>query len=382
MSGESFQERTEQATPKRLEDARRKGQVARSRELTGAAVVIAGILALWLAGGWMLHYVRQILELGLVIDAAAVRDGGAMLDQFGRAVKLAFIALAPVMLACAIAAVLAPLATGGLVFSFEPLVPKAEKFDPVKGLGRLFSLRSLVELGKTLTKFVLVAGVAGLFLWWYREEIFSLGRMPLRPALVEAASLGLRCLLLLGLALLLIGVIDAPYQFWDHRRKMRMTRQEVREEHKESEGSPEVKGRIRSMQQAIANRRMLAAVPEADAVVTNPTHYAVALRYAEGKDAVPRVIAKGVDEMALRIRAVARKHRVPVLEAPPLARALHRSTALDATIPRPLYEAVAQVLGWVYQLREARRKGGAIPPRPNPRVNEEEFSGVKEEGRR
>src|SRR5690606_41227703 len=162
-----------------------------------------------------------------------------------------------------------------------------------------------------------------------------------------------RCLLLFVHAQLLIGVIDAPYQFWDHRRKMRMTRQEVREEHKESEGSPEVKGRIRSMQQAIANRRMLAAVPEADVVVTNPTHYAVALRYAEGKDAVPRVIAKGVVEMALRIRAVARKHRVPVLEAPPLARALHRSTALDATIPRPPYGAVARVLCGVYQLRRS-----------------------------
>lgn len=374
MSGESFQERTEQATPKRLEDARRKGQVARSRELTGAAVVIAGILALWFAGGWMLQYVKEILAMGLVIDNAAIRDSGAMLGQFGDAVKLAFIALVPVMLTCVLAAVAAPLATGGLVFSFEPLMPKPEKFDPIKGLGRLFSLRSLVELGKTLLKFMLVAGVAGLFLWWYREEIFSLGRMPLQPALVQAAGLGMRCVLMLGGALLLIGLIDAPFQLWDHRRKLRMTREEVREEFKESEGRPEVKGKIRAMQQALANRRMLAAVPEADVVITNPTHYAVALRYAEGKDAVPRVIAKGVDHMALRIRAVARKHRVPVLEAPPLARALHKSTALDATIPRPLYEAVAQVLGWVHQLREARRKGGTVPPRPNPRVNEEEFS--------
>lgn len=372
--GESFQEKTEEATPKRLEEARKKGQVPRSRELGGAAVVLAGVLAMWIGGGWMLERVADILRKGLSIDPAHVRDPAAMLAGFGTAVDDALLLIAPLLGACMIAAVFAPLAIGGIAFSAEPLGPKLERLDPVKGLGRLFSLNSLVELVKTLVKFFLVAGIAAAFLWWKRDEVLALGRMPLETALVHAGGLGVSCVLLLAFALGLIAAVDAPYQVWQHRRQMKMTHQEVREEVKESEGRPEVKAKIRAAQQAVANRRMLAAVPEADVIVTNPTHYAVALRYADGKDPAPRVIAKGVDEMAMRIRTVAKTHRIPVLEVPPLARALHRSTALDKTIPRPLYEAVAQVLGWVYQLRTAKQEGTPLPARPRLHVDEERVS--------
>lgn len=364
MAENDVADRTESATPKRLEDARKRGQVPRSPELGAAAVTIATAAGLLALGPGLVGRMAELMRRGLGFDAARALEPGAALRSFEGAMLETLLAVAPVLALAFLAALTAPLALGGWNFSTEALGFKFERIDPVAGIGRMFSIRALVELAKSIAKFAAVGVVAGVLLWTQTDEILALSRGAVAPAMAEALRLCGRALLMMSGALVAIALIDVPYQIWQHARSLRMTREEVRQEHRESEGSPEVKGRIRQAQQALARRRMMAEVPKATVVITNPTHYAVALRYEEGRNGAPVLVAKGADEVAARIREIAAENGVPLVSAPPLARVLFRNVDLGVEIPAALYVAVAQVLTYVMHLRAATRSGAPAPTPP------------------
>ena len=359
------QERSERPTQKRLEEARRRGQLPRSRDLTSAAVVLIAGAGLRLLGSHMGTQLYGLMQSGLTLSREQVLDENRLVPALAATVSQALMSCAPVLALTVLAALLAPLALGGWNLSFEALAPDFSRLSPIGGLQRIFSVRSLVELAKAFAKFMVVAAVAVIFLWKNSSELLRLGSEPTRVGIAHAASLSGSALLVLAAALGVIAAADVPWQLWQHLQRLRMSRQELRDEHKESEGAPEIKGRIRRAQQEIAKRRMMQEVPKADVVVVNPMHFAVALRYDEKRMRAPLVVAKGADEVAQRIREVAAEHRVPIFEAPPLARALFRSVQIGAEIPASLYVAVAQVLTYVYQLRAARHDGSPLPERPS-----------------
>lgn len=350
MAEEQFQERTEPATPKRLQEARDKGQIARSRELNAMAVTLAGAAAVFALGEGMVGGVTDIMAANLSLPRLAVLSPEQMLVQLKEAVLSATVILAPWLTLLTVVAVLAPLSLGGWSFSAEAMKFKGERINPVAGLKRLFAMRGLVELLKALAKFALVGTIAVLVLNWLADEFIGLGRQSLLMALSHSAWLMATAFVLFSAGLILIAAVDVPFQIWDHSKKLRMTRQEVKDELKETEGRPEVRGKIRALQQETANRRMLEDIPIASVVVTNPTHYAVALRYDAEETGAPVVVAKGADLMALKIREIAGEHGVPIFEAPPLARALYASAEVGDEIAERLYVAVAQVLTYIYQL--------------------------------
>lgn len=360
---EEDSERTERPTAKRLEEARKKGQVPRSTELNAAAVVLVTGGGLHLLGGSLGAGLYELMRASLSLTREQALDEAGAISMFAGAALHALTACAPILGLTLVAALLAPLAIGGWNLSFGVLAPDFTRLSPIKGFGRMFSMRGVVELAKAFAKFALVALVAVLFLQLKTQELLGLGGEPTALAIGHAVTLSGQALLALGAALVAIAAVDVPWQIFQHLKQLRMTRQEIREEMKESEGSPEIKGRIRQVQQAMAKRRMMQEVPQADVVVVNPTHYAVALRYDEKRMRAPVVVAKGADAVAARIREVATEHRVPIFEAPPLARALFRSVDINGEVPANLYAAVAQVLTYVYQLRAARRSG-AVPPAP------------------
>jgi flagellar biosynthesis protein FlhB len=356
-------ERTEQPTAKRLEEARKKGQVPRSPELTTAAVVLIAGAGLHFLGRGLGSSLFELMRAGLDLSRERALDESQALSMFAASAGHALIACAPVLGLTLVAALLAPLAIGGWNLSFGVLAPNFTRLSPIAGFGRMFSMRGVVELAKAFAKFGLLALIAAVFLWVKRAELLQLGSEPTAAAISHAITLSGHALLALAGALVLIAAVDVPWQIFQHMKQLRMTRQEVRDEFKESEGNPEVKGKIRQIQQDMARRRMMQEVPKADVVVTNPTHFAVALRYDDKRMRAPIVVAKGADAVAARIREVANEHNVPTFEAPPLARALFRSVDLNREVPAALYVAVAQVLTYVYQVRAARQSG-TVPPAP------------------
>lgn len=351
MAEDSAQEKTEKATPKRLKDARDKGQVARSRELNSAALVLLGAGGLWALGEHMGAALTGVMRAGFAVDRAAAFDPSALATRLGEAAGQALWALAPWLLLAVVVAAAAPLLLGGFLLSGENLTPKLERLSPAKGLKRVFSAQGAVETGKALAKFLVLGGIAWLAVRQMAPALLALGSEPMPGAILHAGGLAAKAFFLTALGLLLIAAADVPFQLWNHARQLRMTRQDIKDEMKEIEGRPEVRGRIRQRQQELSRRRMMQDIPGASVVVTNPTHYAVALRYDVGGDGAPRLVAKGADLVAQQIRALAREHGVPILEQPPLARALFYTTRLGAEVPRELYTVVAQVLAWVYQLR-------------------------------
>jgi flagellar biosynthesis protein FlhB len=362
MSDENqAQERTEQPTPKRLEDARRKGQIPRSRDLTAAAVMLAGGTALYMFGGHIGGQMHGMMSRSLTLSREQALDSMYLTPALTSAAIEGFRACMPVLLIIMLAAIIAPLALGGWSFSSESLAPKFERLNPLAGFKRMFSLKSLIELSKALAKFATVAGVAVLVLWKDTPALLALGREPTALAIGHALKLSGQGLLSISAGLLLIAAIDVPYQLWQYLKQMKMSREEIRQEMKESEGSPEIKGRIRQVQQEMARQRMMQDVPKADVIVTNPTHFAIALKYDEKRMRAPIVVAKGVDLLAARIREIAGEHNVPIFEAPPLARVLYRNVDIGSEVPSNLYVAVAQVLSYVFQLRVAKRSG-LLPP--------------------
>ena len=361
---ENGQEGTEQGTARRYDRAREAGQVPRSRDLSTAAVLFLSALALKVLGPYSGGHLRALLETGLSIPRAQALDDSRSLMALESAAAHALIACAPLLAVTVAAALAAPLAVGGWNFTLQSLTPDLTRLNPVAGFGRMFSARGVVELIKAYLKFILIAVVGAVVLWKHAATIAVLGRVPPETALVQVAALVGDAFLWLAGTVALIAAIDVPWQLWQHSQRLRMTRTEVREEMKETDGAPETKGRIRTLQRELARRRMMADVPKADVIVVNPTHYAVALRYLETRMRAPVVVAKGLDLVAARIRAVAEEHRIPVFEAPPLARALHRHVEIGAEIPASLYVAVAQVLTYLAQLRTASRYGQAAPPLP------------------
>lgn len=364
MAEDTDLERTEPATPKRLQEAREKGQVPRSPELSTFAVLLAGGGGLYYLGRTLIGGLENIMIGGLSVDRDAAFRTDQMLARLHDSAAAALNGLAPWFIVVALAAVLAPLLVSGWLFTGQALVPQFSRLNPFTGLGRIFSTRGLIELGKALAKAAVVGGVATWALYDDLEPILGLAREPTGAALAHLGHLIVMTFLVVVGAMALLVAIDVPFQLWDHARQLRMTKEEVRQEMRETEGSPEVKSRIRQLQREAARRRMMAEVPRADVVVTNPTRFAVALRYREAEMRAPTVVAKGSALLAERIVAVARENGVPVLRTPPLARALHAHAELGREIPAPLYSAVAEVLAYVYQLDRHALYGGPEPALP------------------
>jgi flagellar biosynthetic protein FlhB len=363
MAEEKAQERTEEPTPKRLREAKEKGQVARSRELNTVMVLLAGAFGGVMLGQNMISSLERLMVHGLTFERATAFDSYLLPGILMQFMLDALWLIAPLILLLLVAAFVGPLSLGGWSFSGESIKFNPEKLDPIKGLGRVFSLKGLMELLKTLAKFIVVTAAAGLLLWIDSGELLQLGSASIKPALAATGELIMWGFLFLTTVLVLIAAVDVPFQIWDHTRQLRMTRQEVKDEMKETEGNPEVKAKTRSLQREMARQRMMTEVPKADVVITNPTHFAVALRYDPERGGAPRMVAKGADLVAGEIRKIALEANVPLYEAPPLARAIYYNTRINDEIPAVLYVAVAQVLAYIFQLREFR-KGGAYPQAP------------------
>jgi flagellar biosynthetic protein FlhB len=361
---ESGAERTEQATPKRIEDARKKGQVPRSVDLSMAAVCIAAAAAIYTLGRGAAGRFADLMRGSLSLRPEQVMGEDVIWPALMDAGLRSLIIILPILGATFVAALAAPLAIGGWNFSGQALMPKFSKLNPATGLGRIFSARGSVELGKGIAKVLVVSLIAWVLLEGMTPQMMGLSSEPLQAAIGHAAALAGYALLVLCFGLVVIAAVDVPFQLWQHSRDLKMTRQEVKEEYKESEGSPETRGRIREAQRALARGRMMQEVPKADVVITNPTHFAVALRYDEARNRAPIVVAKGSDLLAARIREIATENGVPLVEAPPLARALYRSVELGHEVPAALYVTVAQVLTYVYQLKAAKARGAKPPPPP------------------
>ncbi len=365
MSAESGQEKTEQPTPKRLKESHDKGQVPRSKELNTTVLLMASAGALLFFGNGMLAGLKKIAMHSLVIHHVSELSSKVMMETFTSMLWQALWVMMPFLVVTVIATILTPLGLGGWSFSMQAVSFKLEKLDLLKGMGRIFSIKGLMELVKVLAKFALVGVVSAAIIWSLVGELTGLSEEPLLNALSHLARLCGWSFLACSSAMILIAAVDVPFQLFQHNKQLKMTLQEVKDESKETEGRPEVKGRIRSLQQELSQRRMMDAVPEADVVITNPTHYAIALVYDQTKNSAPIVVAKGADFVAARIRSVAKQNSVTLVEAPPLARALYASTEINHEIPAGLYVAVANILSYVYQLNAASQYGYEKPQQPD-----------------
>jgi len=353
MAEDSDLERTEPASARKLEQAREKGNVPRSQELATLAVLLASVAVIAMMGLFMFQGLDRIMRNALSFDQADVATASMMGRNLFEAGMEGVLLYLPMALTVVIAAVAANLMLSGWVFSTEALAFNFSKLNPISGIGRMFSMNSLAELLKALLKGSLIAGVAGWMVWYQRDAILALATQPLESAIIHFGQIALLTFLASVAAFTVIVLLDVPFQIWNYHHGLRMTMAEVRQEGKEIEGDPQIKARIRSLQREVARRRMMQAIPQADVVVTNPLHFAVALKYEEKGMTAPIVIAKGSQLVAERIKELAREHRVPVVEAPPLARALHRHVEVGDVVPGALFTAVAQVLAYVYQLNHS-----------------------------
>lgn len=367
---ESGAEKSEEPTGKRLDESRKKGQIARSKELNTLAVTLTGTAALIVFGAYMGNVMLDLMRGNFSLPREVLMNEGSMALHLLASGKHALVALQPFFIALLIASVIGPIAMGGWLFSAEALQPKGSRMNPLAGLKRMFSVQALVELLKALAKFLVILAVALVVLSLDQDDLLAIANEPVEPAILHSLQLVGWSALWLSCGLILIAAVDVPFQLWSHKQKLKMTKQEVKDEYKDSEGKPEVKGRIRQLQREMAERRMMQAVPQADVVITNPTHFAVALKYDPDKGGAPMLLAKGGDFLALKIREIAQEHQVMVLESPALARAVYYSTELDQEIPAGLYLAVAQVLAYVYQIRQYRagkgKRPGPLPDLPIP----------------
>ncbi|MYN16711.1 flagellar type III secretion system protein FlhB [Rugamonas sp. FT107W] len=364
MAEDSDAEKTEPASPKRLEQAREEGDVPRSREVATFTVLMAAGAGLWMTGDGLVGQLHSALVSGLTLNQEQIFDADILLNRITVDVVRVMLACLPLGIAVMLVALASPLLVGGWLFSGKAIAPNFNKLNPANGLGNMFSSNSLVELFKAVAKALVVGLVAWLVVMKQKDAVIGLAVEPLKLGTVHLLNmLGSSFLFIVG-ALGLIAAIDGPYQMWHYANKLKMTRQELIQESKESDGNPQIKAKIRQLQREMAKRRMMADVPTADVVVTNPTHYAVALKYSDGMRGAPKVVAKGTDEVAARIREIARENKVTMLEAPALARALHKHTEIGDEIPEALYSAVAEVLAYVFQLRLFSKGGGNRPDIP------------------
>jgi flagellar biosynthetic protein FlhB len=364
-------ERTEEPSQKRLQEARERGQVPRSRELTNFATMIGGSAALIATGSTFAGRMSQIMRSQMGFEPQGLDDPSSMFSALQHAAGLAIAGVLPIFGTLVILVLLAGMAVGGWNFSPVALAPDFTRMSPLEGVKRLFGLRGVTELGKALLKCIVVGGVCAAVVAWLFGDVLALGRMAPRAAIGRSASLVSWAFVWLCASLALVAIVDVPLQIFQYKRSLRMTRQELRDEAKEHDGSPQTKQRIRRMQQAVARRRMMHNVPTADVVIVNPTHFAVALKYEPDKMRAPQVVAKGADLIAQNIRRIAEEHRVPIFESPKLARALYKSTDLNREIPAGLYMAVAQVLSSIFRIRTLNPTAAARLARPEPKLGDE-----------
>jgi flagellar biosynthesis protein FlhB len=362
---DSAQEKTEQPTAHKLNKARQDGEVPRSIELPAAVIVIGVFLLLMLTGGWLVKRLTTVFAQGFVFDRQLIEKPLLLPAHFGEHLLAAFVLLLPIIAFTLVAAIIASVMTGGFVFSFKAVMPKGSKIDPIGGFKRIFGTHAIVELCKAILKFLLVAGV----LWWsllaHMDTLVQIGRMDLEPALSAAGFMIIESGLWVALSLAVIAMIDVPYQKYAFTKRMKMSMQEIKDEFKQMEGSPEIKAQIRRRQREMSNARMMERVKDADVVITNPEHFAVALEYDPTGEGAPIMVAKGSDHMAAMIRAEATAHGVHIFEAAPLARAIYFTTEVEQQVPEDLYHAVAQVIAYVFSLEAASPMN---PPRPKPTV--------------
>ncbi|NIH16032.1 flagellar biosynthesis protein FlhB [Serratia symbiotica] len=364
MAEDSDLEKSEAPTQHRVEKAREDRQIPRSRELTSLLMLVAGPTIICMSGNNMAQQLAMMLTQGLNFDHSMVSNDKQMLRQLGMLLRQAAWTLLPIMAGLVLVVIAAPTLLGGILFSGKSIKFDLKRMKPLAGLKRIFSSQVVAELLKGILKASLVGWVTSLYLWHNWAAMLHLVTQRTFEALGNALQIIIFCGLLVVLGLTPMVTFDVFYQLWSHFKKLKMTKQDIRDEFKEQEGDPYIKGRLRQQQRTIARRRMMADVPKADVIVTNPTHYAVALQYNDKKMSAPKVLAKGAGEIALRIRQLGSEHRIPLFDAPPLARALYRHSEIGQHIPAILYAAVAEVLAWVYQLRRWRREGGIIPKKP------------------
>jgi len=362
---DSSQEKTEEATPRRLEKAREEGDVPRSRELSTFTVLMAGTVGLWIFGDRIFQSIVSVMKDNLTVERAAIYDTNQMAIHLASAANEVVWGLVPLMGLLVVAAIVGPLGLGGWNFSGKALMPKGSRINPISGLKRMFSMRSLVELIKGWLKVSLVGGLALVIMSWVEPEILFLPMESIETALAHSVDIILWTAIALSASTLIIAAIDVPYQVYEHAKKLKMSMQDIKDEFKETEGKPEVKRKVRQMQMEMAQRRMMGDVPEADVIITNPTHYSVAIKYDPGVASAPIMLAKGADEIALKIREVGNEYDIPILEAPPLARSIYYNTEIGDEIPEGLYIAVAQVLAYIFQLDQYMAGRGPKPKDPS-----------------
>ena len=364
MAEDSGAEKTEPASPRRLEKAREEGDVPRSREIATFTVLMAAGAGLWITGGSLVGKLEQALQSGLSLSRDQVYNPSVLIERITADIIAVLLACLPLAGLVMLVALASPLLIGGWNFSSKAFMPNFMKLDPIKGVGNMFSTNALIELLKAVAKTLVVGAVAWVVIMGQKEAVIGLAVEAPNVGSAHVGELMAKAFLFITGALGVIAAIDAPWQLWHYHDKMKMTRQEVIQESKESDGNPQIKGKIRQMQREMARGRMMQNVPTADVIVTNPTHYAVALKYTDGQKGAPRVVAKGVDDVAAKIRELGTEHKVTMLEAPALARALYRHTDIDEEIPEKLFSAVAEVLAYVYQLRAYKKGEGIYPDRP------------------
>lgn len=363
-------DKTEEPTARRLEKAREDGQVLRSQDLT-IAVVTSGFIATLYAVGSLLgpQYV-DILARSFSFERYEAFEVNQMVVQLASQIMDVGIVISPLFAVAVILAIAGACALDGFVFSWKSIAPKASKINPISGIARIFGLRALVELFKALMKFLLVAGIGGFYIYLNFSDLIELSRSDIVSAIHGGFSVVLLGALLTSFALVIIAAIDVPYQRFEFIKKLRMTKQEIKDEMKELEGQPEVKQKIKQKQREMAEQRMLQDVPKADVIITNPEHFAIALSYDQESEDAPKVVAKGKGFLAGKIREIASEHKIQIFEAPVLARAIYFTTEIGAAIPAALYMAVAQVIAYVFSLNEVGL-GVKKPTKPKPKVPRE-----------
>lgn len=362
---DSSQEKTEEPTPRRIEKAKEEGQVARSKELNTALLLMAGTGGLLIFGSEIGDAMVKVMVQSFTIPRDAIYDSHQMGIYLLNAANEAMLAVMPLMVMLFIAAIAGSIALGGWLIAPKAVAPKFSRMNPLKGLKRMFSLKSLVELAKAVAKVSVVLFFAIILLRSQTEELLGIAFEPTVPAMAHAVTVLGWSFFFLSCTMILIAAIDVPFQVYEHTKNLKMTKQEVKDEYKDTEGKPEVKGRVRQLQREISQRRMMGDVPQADVVITNPSHYSVALRYKPGKDDAPIVLAMGVDEVAMKIREIAREHDIEQVAAPPLARSIYYNSKIGDEVPSGLYVAVAQVLAYVFQLQQFRRRSRPRPAMPD-----------------
>ncbi len=369
---ESGQEKDQEPTEKKLKDARDKGQVPRSKELNAMTIMVFGAIGFIMFGQKMIEDLSEMMKQGWTLTREELMAPDIMVTRFGEALFSALWAITPFLMLMAIVAIFTPALLGGWIMSSDQITPKFSRINPAAGIKRMFSVKALMELLKAIGKVFVVAMAAYIIYILFHQDLINLGRESFDEAMVHGAWLFVYSFLILSTGLILIAAIDVPFQVFQHIKELKMTLQEVRDEMKNTEGKPEIKSKIRQLQQEMAQKRMMEDVPQADVIITNPTHFAVALQYNPDNMAVPKVLAKGKDLIALRIREIAKENDIEIFEAPPLARALFASCDIQQEIPAHLFFAVAQILAFVFQLRTVKEQGLPMPKRPDPYIPPEE----------